>query len=93
MITSWNWVLLTDFASFKPTHLAEVSFIIDFDICISSYSICINMFFVLIVFLAENLYKIFNLTLNSLILFFFQSKLFNFPIILNLKCLTRLKIN
>ncbi|XP_054707486.1 phosphoinositide 3-kinase regulatory subunit 4-like [Uloborus diversus] len=23
MITSWNWVLLTDFASFKPTNLAE----------------------------------------------------------------------
>lgn len=23
MITSWNWVLLTDFASFKPTYLPE----------------------------------------------------------------------
>ncbi|XP_068178962.1 phosphoinositide 3-kinase regulatory subunit 4 [Antennarius striatus] len=23
MVTSWNWVLLTDFASFKPTHLPE----------------------------------------------------------------------
>ncbi|KAG8181600.1 hypothetical protein JTE90_017721 [Oedothorax gibbosus] len=23
MVTSWNWVLLTDFASFKPTNLAE----------------------------------------------------------------------
>lgn len=22
-MTSWNWVLLTDFASFKPTHLPE----------------------------------------------------------------------
>lgn len=24
MITSWNWLLLTDFASFKPTYLPEV---------------------------------------------------------------------
>lgn len=24
MVTSWNWVLLTDFASFKPTYLPEV---------------------------------------------------------------------
>ena len=24
MITGWNWVLLTDFASFKPTYLPEV---------------------------------------------------------------------
>ena len=23
MITSWNWILLTDFASFKPTFLPE----------------------------------------------------------------------
>lgn len=23
MLTSWNWVLLTDFASFKPTFLPE----------------------------------------------------------------------
>ena len=23
MLTSWNWVLLTDFASFKPTYLPE----------------------------------------------------------------------
>lgn len=23
MITSWNWILLTDFASFKPTYLPE----------------------------------------------------------------------
>lgn len=23
MITSWNWVLLVDFASFKPTYLPE----------------------------------------------------------------------
>ena len=28
MITSWNWVLLTDFASFKPTNLAEVSILL-----------------------------------------------------------------
>ncbi len=25
MVTSWNWLLLTDFASFKPTYLPEVS--------------------------------------------------------------------
>ncbi|KAI4561657.1 hypothetical protein MJG53_016711 [Ovis ammon polii x Ovis aries] len=25
MVTSWNWVLLTDFASFKPTYLPEDS--------------------------------------------------------------------
>lgn len=25
MITSWNWVLLTDFASFKPTYIPEVT--------------------------------------------------------------------
>jgi len=24
MVTSWNWVLITDFASFKPTYLPEV---------------------------------------------------------------------
>jgi len=24
MVTSWNWLLLTDFASFKPTYLPEV---------------------------------------------------------------------
>ncbi|KAF8792794.1 Phosphoinositide 3-kinase regulatory subunit 4 like protein [Argiope bruennichi] len=34
MITSWNWVLLTDFASYKPTHLfvdnpAEYSYFFD----------------------------------------------------------------
>jgi phosphoinositide-3-kinase regulatory subunit 4 len=23
MITAWNWILLTDFASFKPTFLPE----------------------------------------------------------------------
>lgn len=23
MITSWNWILLSDFASFKPTYLPE----------------------------------------------------------------------
>ena len=23
MISSWNWVILTDFASFKPTYLPE----------------------------------------------------------------------
>lgn len=23
LITSWNWVLLADFASFKPTYLPE----------------------------------------------------------------------
>ena len=27
MVTSWNWLLLTDFASFKPTYLPEVPFI------------------------------------------------------------------
>lgn len=25
LLTSWNWVVLTDFASFKPTFLPEVS--------------------------------------------------------------------
>ena len=25
MVTSWNWLLLADFASFKPTYLPEVS--------------------------------------------------------------------
>jgi len=25
LLTSWNWVLLTDFASFKPTLLPDVS--------------------------------------------------------------------
>ena len=25
MVTAWNWLLLTDFASFKPTYLPEVS--------------------------------------------------------------------
>ena len=25
VMTSWNWLLLTDFASFKPTFLPEVS--------------------------------------------------------------------
>ena len=34
MITSWNWILLTDFASFKPTYLpddnpADYSFFFD----------------------------------------------------------------
>lgn len=23
LITSWNWILLSDFASFKPTYLPE----------------------------------------------------------------------
>ena len=27
MVTSWNWLLLTDFASFKPTYLPEVLFL------------------------------------------------------------------
>jgi len=27
MVTSWNWVLLADFASFKPTYLPEVRLI------------------------------------------------------------------
>jgi hypothetical protein len=25
MVTSWNWVFVTDFSSFKPTYLPEVS--------------------------------------------------------------------
>ncbi len=25
MVTSWNWLLLADFASFKPTYLPEVN--------------------------------------------------------------------
>jgi len=25
MISGWNWLLLTDFASFKPTYLPDVS--------------------------------------------------------------------
>ena len=25
MMTSWNWLLLADFASFKPTYLPEVN--------------------------------------------------------------------
>ena len=25
MVTGWNWLLLTDFASFKPTYLPVVS--------------------------------------------------------------------
>jgi len=24
MVTSWTWIMLTDFASFKPTYLPEV---------------------------------------------------------------------
>jgi phosphoinositide-3-kinase regulatory subunit 4 len=23
LVTSWNWILLSDFANFKPTHLPE----------------------------------------------------------------------
>jgi len=25
MVTSWNWIYLSDFASYKPTYLPEVS--------------------------------------------------------------------
>jgi phosphoinositide-3-kinase regulatory subunit 4 len=24
LLTSWNWVVLSDFASFKPTHIPSV---------------------------------------------------------------------
>jgi len=30
MVTSSNWVLLTDFASFKPTYLPEVHMIVHY---------------------------------------------------------------